>query len=89
MTLFPFTQKALILISLLLGVLLLGFAAKVFILIFASIILSVLLTRIANKLSKLLHIKYPVTLAITCLLVLLIRGGVGFLIVPSLNEQIA
>jgi len=89
MTLLPFTKKALIIISLILGVLLLGFAAKVFILIFASVVLAVLLTRIANKLSKAFDMKYAIALAITCLLILIILGGIGFLIAPSLNEQIA
>ncbi|OJW81797.1 MAG: hypothetical protein BGO69_14935 [Bacteroidetes bacterium 46-16] len=89
MTLLPFTKKSLILIAIILGLLLLGFAAKVFILIFASVVLAVLLTRIASKLSVLFHVKYPVALIITCLLLLLVLGGVGFLIAPSLNEQIA
>jgi predicted PurR-regulated permease PerM len=89
MTLLPFTKKALIIISLILGVLLLGFAADVFLLIFASIVLAVLLTYISNKLAQKFHVKYLVALVITCLGIIIFIGGVGFLIAPSLGDQVA
>ncbi len=88
MTLLPFTKKILIIISLILGVLLLGFAADVFLLIFASIVLAVLLTYTSNKLAEKIPVKYVIALVITCLGIIIFIGGIGFLIAPSLGDQL-
>ncbi len=66
----------------------LGFAADVFLLIFASIVLAVLLTYTSNKLAEKIPVKYVIALVITCLGIIIFIGGIGFLIAPSLGDQL-
>lgn len=82
------SKKTIIVITLIAATLLIGFAADIFLLIFASIILAVLLYELSNILEKLLHIRYKIALLIICILLLLIIGGTVWLLYPSLSSQV-
>lgn len=82
-----FSRKTIIVIVLLAVTLLIGFAADVFLLIFASIVLAVLLSGLCRRLQQLLHLKYSIALLITCILLLIVLSGTVWLLYPSLSSQ--
>ncbi|GEN74295.1 AI-2E family transporter [Chryseobacterium hagamense] len=84
-----FTQRCILVISLVVAVLLATFGIDFFFMLFASVVLAVLLISIAMKMKGWLKIKYGFALTITVLLIVVLTAGTGFLIYPSLNEQAA
>jgi len=84
-----FTQRCILVISLVIAVLLIAFGIDFFFMLFASVVLAVFLISIAVKIKSWLKIKYGLALTISVLLIVIITVGTGFLIYPSLNEQAA
>lgn len=84
-----FTQRCILVISLVIAVLLIAFGIDFFFMLFASVVSAVLLISIAVKIKSWLKIKYGLALTISVLLIVIITAGTGFLIYPSLNEQAA
>lgn len=72
----------------LLVLLLIVYAVDVLLLVFAAVLLAVLLRALAEPLAKWLHISPQWALAIVALLLTLSIGAVGWLLAPSIGEQV-
>ena len=72
----------------LLVLLLIVYAVDVLLLVFAAVLLAVLLRALAEPLAKRLHISPQWALAIVALLLTLSIGAVGWLLAPSIGEQV-
>ncbi|MDQ3189607.1 MAG: AI-2E family transporter, partial [Pseudomonadota bacterium] len=72
----------------LLVLLLIVYAVDVLLLVFAAVLLAVLLRALAEPLAKWLHISPQWALAIVALLLTASIGAVGWLLAPSIGEQV-
>lgn len=71
-----------------LALLLIVYAVDVLLLVFAAVLLAILLRTLAEPLAKWLHISPQWGLAIVSVLIVLLIGGAGWLIAPSIGEQV-
>ncbi len=70
------------------GILLLWLASRVFLLFFAAVLFGVFLHACANGLGRLTHLWRDWSLALAILLLLLIGGGVGWLVAKPVSTQV-
>ncbi|GAA4455628.1 AI-2E family transporter [Nibrella saemangeumensis] len=87
-----FTRKAAIaaLVSLTIAslFLLIGYAADFFFLVFGGILFGVLISGLTSLFSRLTGLRYSLSMAAVCLLILLIIGATGWLMAPSVSQQV-